>query len=197
MKKYIEEDEGGIAIRNQIYDCNSGNLVTEEAEHRDYGTKANFYREGIRLTELSRYVMQGSLLIQNQDFNYLLSIFKLWEEHHNSLPGSKSYGHSWSGWISTGYFEAGSDNSVFCTNKTNKREKKVKEFEESRKDAEKKLNEELKEELVTPTLDAKITRFELELKYGKGGTTALLTERDIAALKDFIPLYSKRRKMYA
>ena len=149
-----EDDEGeqGIAVRNQIYSCNSGKLVTEEVEHRKYGTKANFYREGIRLTELSRYCIgPGTLLVPSNEFNSLLSIFKLWEEHHKSLPGSKSYGHSWSGWLSTDYFAAGSDKPEFTEynpksraesvrkKSGNNNSKQVEEWKEKAKNPEKSL----------------------------------------------------------
>ena len=206
-----EDDEGeqGIAVRNQIYSCNSGKLVTEEVEHRKYGTKANFYREGIRLTELSRYCIgPGTLLVPSNEFNSLLSIFKLWEEHHKSLPGSKSYGHSWSGWLSTDYFAAGSDKPEFTEynpksraesvrkKSGNNNSKQVEEWKEKAKKSGEELNEKLEDKLSTKTLEAKISRFELELKYKDSNTTGLLTEYDIAAFRDFVPLYRKRRNSY-
>lgn len=199
MGRYAE-DEGkqGIAIRNQVYSCNSNKLVTEESEHLDYGVKANFYKEGIRLTELSRYCMEGSLLVPNEEINPLLLIFNLWGQHHNSLPGSMAYGHSWCGWLSTDYFEAGSEEIAFSISKNDDKTKaKAEKYKEEQKEAEAELNERLESKLSTSTLEAKISRFELELKYKNSGTKALLTEYDIKAIRDFVPLYRKRRKLYA
>jgi len=193
----MADEEQGMAVRNQIYSCNSGKLVSEEVEHRKYGVEANFFDEGIRLTQLSKYFIQnGTLMIPNKEIDPLLSIFNLWEKHHNSLPGSKSYGHSFCGWISTDYFAAGSDEPEFYTSKSNRREKQVEKFKKDRIKAEKDLDERLKSKLSTKTLEAKISRFELELKYKDSDTTGLLTENDIAAFRDFVPLYRKRRKNY-
>ncbi|MFH1065094.1 MAG: hypothetical protein V1734_01150 [Nanoarchaeota archaeon] len=208
----MEEDGGrqGIAIRNQIYDCKTGNLITEEAEHRDYGTEANFYKEGIRLTQLSRHCIEnGTLLIPNEEIDSLLSIFNLWEKRHESLPGSKSYGHSWCGWLSTDYFAAGSDKPEFAEynpksrvdsarkKSGNNNSKQVEEWKEKAEKLKEELNEKLKGRLSTKTLEAKISRFELELRYKESDTKGLLTENDIAAFRDFAPLYGKRRSRYS
>jgi hypothetical protein len=209
MINMADEDKRGIAIRDQVYSCNTNRLVTEEAEHLDYGVKANFYKEGIRLTQLSRYFIQhGTLLIQDEEIDPLLSIFNLWEKHHQSLPGSKSYGHSFCGWLSTDYFAAGSDEQEFTEHNpkspvdtarkksSNNNSKQVEEWKEKAEKAEEELNEKLEDKLSTKTLEAKISRFELELKYKDSDTTGLLTENDIAAFRDFVPLYRKRRKNY-
>ncbi|MDD4878623.1 MAG: hypothetical protein PHO02_06345 [Candidatus Nanoarchaeia archaeon] len=190
----------GIAIRNQIYECSSGELVSEEAEHRDYGTEANFYREGIRLTRLSRYVMQnGTLLVPNEELNCLLSICNLWEKRHRSLPGERSYGHSWCGLISVDYYDADSDTPRTIWKGKLSRHKDTdvyNRWEENKYKLEEQLNERFKNQLSTPSLDARITRFELELQYKDGNSKALLTEYDVKAVKDFVSLYRKRRKKY-
>lgn len=194
-----DKDKQEIAIRDQVYSCNTNRLVTEEAEHLDYGVKANFYKEGIRLTQLSRYfIAHGTLLIPNEEIDPLLSIFTLWEKHHESLPGSRSYGHSWCGWLSTDYVAAGSDDIAFSISKNNgANTKKAEKWKEEQKEAEAKLNERLESNLSTSTLEARISRFELELKYKHSDTTGLLTENDIAAFRDLVPLYKKRRCLYS
>ena len=210
-----DKDKQGIAIREQVFSCSSNSLITEEAEHLDYRVKANFYKEGIRLTQLSRYfIADGALLIQDEEIDPLLSIFNIWEKQHKSLPGSRSCGHSWCGWISTDYFAAGSDKPAFTEHNpkspadsvrkksSNNNPKRVVEWKTEQEKAEEQLNETLEDKLSTKTLEAKISRFELELKYkGKDAKEnknigALLTEYDIAAIRDFVPLYRKRRSQY-
>ncbi len=205
----------GIAIRNQVYSCNSRELIKEEAEHRKYGVEADFCIEGIRLTKLSRYFITSnndgnnrSLLVSNAEINPLLLVFRLWEKHHNSLSGSLAYGHSWSGWISTDYFEPYTDKPAFTEynpkspvpsvreKSKGNNQQRVEEWKKEAERADAELNEKLRNRLSTASLEARIRRFELELCCKNTNTRALLTENDIKAIKDFVPLYRKRRKNY-
>lgn len=182
-----------------MYSCNSGKLVTEEVKYLESGTEANFYREGIRLTKLLGYCMKGSLLLPHNELVQVLEICNLWQKHHVSLPGERSNGHSWCGLLSVSYYDANSDKGREVS-KSELDEFRSSEAYEKWKDKKEKLEEELnqrfKKQLSTPSLDARITRFELELKY-KGGKEVCLIEWDVKALKDFIPLYRQRRENYA
>ena len=165
---------------NEIYD--SGALVAEVFKSHPHTLVALFTREGIAFnnTHFVRKAGEDYLLLNEADLAPLSIAVDEWARKRDSLWGKVAHGHSWCGYLGSGYYAPNSEKEIFIKKGESAAHLKVGKLEER---------------INIKDLEFVLERFILEVKRGKQGT--VFNEQEISIANEAFALYSARKGIYA
>lgn len=165
---------------NEVYD--SGKLVAELFKGSPFTVVALFAKDGIAFknTHYVRKSGEDYLLLGEVDLAPLSIAVDEWSRIRDSLWGRVAHGHSWCGYLGSGYYAPNSENEVFIKKGESATHLNVGKLEEC---------------FSLGNLEFVLERFKLNVKRGK--QEAVFNKHQIPLVNETFDLYRARKDIYA